>query len=118
MQLTVAGREGNLVRLDCSGSITPLAAPEGADLWQAALGPVGYAATALLDLSHADYLDSTGVSWLIIAHRRFAAAGGRLILHSLPRRIQETVELLRLPAILNITADETAARALAGGVAP
>ena len=74
--------------------------------------------TVLLDLSKADYLDSNGVSWLIIAHKHFVQAGGRLILHSLPRRLQDTVDLLRLPSILDIVANETAARGLLQKVAP
>ncbi len=118
MKLTVAGREDGLIRLDCSGTITAFAAPEGGDMWQVVLGTDGYARTVMLDLSKADYLDSNGVSWLIIAHKHFVGAGGRLILHSLPRRLQDTVDLLRLPSILDIVADEAAARGLLHKVAP
>ena len=118
MKLTVIGRENGVVRLACSGTITTFQAPEDVDMWLAALGPEGYAATVLLDLSKADYLDSNGVSWLIIAHKHFVQAGGRLILHSLPRRLQDTVDLLRLPSILDIVANEKAARDLLSKVAP
>jgi anti-anti-sigma factor len=118
MKLTVTGRENGLIRLDCSGVITAYATPEDLDMWQVALGPDGYTHTVLLDLSKADYLDSNGVSWLIIAHKHFVQAGGRLILHSLPRRLQDTVDLLRLPSILDIVANEKAARGLLSRVAP
>ncbi len=118
MKLTVVSRDNGVVRMDCSGTITAFQAPEGVDMWQAALGPNGYTLTVLLDLSRADYLDSNGVSWLIIAHKHFVQAGGRLILHSLPRRLQDTVDLLRLPSILAIVANETAARDLLSKAAP
>jgi anti-anti-sigma factor len=118
MKLSVTSRENGVIRLDCSGVITAFPAPEGLDMWLVALGPDGYTRTVLLDLSKADYLDSNGVSWLIIAHKHFVQAGGRLILHSLPRRLQDTVDLLRLPSILNIVADEAAARGLLSQVAP
>ena len=112
MKLTVTGRENGVVRLACSGTITTFEAAERVDMWLAALGPEGYAETVLLDLSKADYLDSNGVSWFILAHLHFLMYGGRLILHSLPPRLQQTVELLELPSVLDIVADETAARAL------
>jgi anti-anti-sigma factor len=118
MKLTLVGRENGVIQLDCSGTITAFQAPEGVDMWLAALGLDGYSRTVLLDLSKADYLDSNGVSWLIIAHKYFVQAGGRLILHSLPRRLQDTVDLLRLPSILDIVANETAARNLLAKVAP
>src|SRR5665213_3024600 len=108
MKLTVTGCENGLIQLDCSGTITAFPTPEGLDMWQVALGPGGYARSVLLDLSKADYLDSNGVCWRSIAHKHFVQAGGRLILHSLPRRLQDTVDLLRLPSILDIVANETA----------
>ena len=112
MKLTVMGRETDLVRLACSGTVSAFTLPERNEMWTDALGADGYTRAVLLDLSAADYLDSSGVSWLIIAHRRFRQAGGRLVLHSLPPRLREMVELLRLPSILDVAADEAAARSL------
>jgi anti-anti-sigma factor len=67
----------------------------------------------LLDLAGIDYINSTGLSWLILAHQRLARAGGRLVLHSLSEPVAATLELVNLTSLLCVVPDEAAALARA-----
>src|SRR5688500_4401409 len=53
------------------------------------LGNAVYARRVLFNLAEATYIDSGGVSWLIICHKRFLTNGGKLVLHSVPDLIRK-----------------------------
>jgi anti-anti-sigma factor len=116
MNVKATAREGDVIHLACEGSVTPYALVDE-DPLEALLSPEDWKRTAFLDLSKTDFMDSSGISWLIVAHKRFLRSGGRLVLHSFPERIQHIVELVRLPLILNVAPDEAGALALLGGAA-
>jgi anti-anti-sigma factor len=118
MKLTLRGHEGGLLLAACEGSMTLLPPTGPGDALKQVLGSDVFQQTVLLDLGGVDYIDSSGVSWLLVAHSRFAEQGGRLILHSAPPRVRETFALLRLETVLALADDEAAARARAGGAAP
>lgn len=73
------------------------------------LGETCFQETLLLDLSGVSMLDSSGVGWLLLCHRRSRLAGGALVLHSLSPVVKETFDVLKLQLVLNVTADEAAA---------
>jgi anti-anti-sigma factor len=112
MKLHVIAEEDHLVQLACEGSITTLPLVGQAKPLEDLLGPQGYSRTVLLDFSRAGYIDSSGISWLILAHKHFMQAGGRLILHSMPARLQSVIDVLGLETVLNLAVDENAARGL------
>ena len=57
------------------------------------------------------FIDSSGIGWLMVSHKRFLGAGGRLVLHSVPPMIAQVLRLLNLHTILAIEPDLAAARA-------
>ena len=67
----------------------------------------------LLDLGAADFIDSSGLSWLLMWHKRYASAGAKLVLHSIPPMVGDVLRMMRLDSVFNIAADEKAARAIA-----
>ena len=75
------------------------------------LGADLHRCNVLVDLSQAGFIDSSGVGWLMAHHKRFLAAGGKLILHSMPPTIGQVIQLLRLNTILTIKPDQAAALA-------
>src|SRR5262245_57217367 len=75
------------------------------------LGTPVYARRVLFNLAEASYIDSGGVSWLIICHKRLLTNGGRLVLHGVPDLIRKVLDLLNLKAVLALAPDEAAGRA-------
>jgi len=73
----------------------------------------------LADFSQVDYIDSTGIGFLIgIYSSVLKAPNGQFVLASLNRRVREVLELTRLANIMSIYPDEaTAFRALESGKA-
>lgn len=79
------------------------------------LGPLSFSRTVLLSLERSTYISSSGVSWLLICHKNFNAAKGRLIIHSVPPVVAQVLEMLRMSMILTIARDEADALALSRG---
>jgi anti-sigma B factor antagonist len=75
------------------------------------LGADCYQRRVLIDMEQAGYIDSSGIGWLMGCHKRFIAAGGLLVLHSLPPMVEQVIQLLRLHNILTIKPDQASALA-------
>lgn len=111
--LTLLSDDGGVVHVRADGPIGQARyAAEGNPL-EALLGPGAFAHTVLLDLGPVDYIDSGGISWLIVNHKRCQGAGGMLVLHSLAPRVRQVLACCRLETVLHLSADEAAARARA-----
>jgi anti-anti-sigma factor len=111
----VAAEEDDLIRVDCSGEISQIGLRPGDDPLAGVLPAGGYGRKVLMNLDKTTYIDSSGVSWLIMAHRRFAQAGGKLVIYAVPPLVLQVLQLLRMTTLLNIAPDEAAARALVAG---
>ncbi len=100
-------------RIEVSGHITrngwhgehedPLVRLYGADI---------YSQRVIMNLARVEYIDSLGVEWLLSTHRRFQAAGGQLILHSIGEACKHLLTLMKMDLILCFASDEGAARQL------
>jgi anti-anti-sigma factor len=115
VDLTLLGQDEVHVQLGCSGEVSQTYAKPGEDPLAGAAGPSVYARKVLLDCRLTRFIDSSGIGWLLLAHKRFAASGGRLILHSIPPLIRHPINLLRLDKVLTIVATEADALAVARG---
>jgi len=78
-------------------------------------GDTVYQNKIILDFNRADYMDSSGVSWLLVLHKRCRQAGGSLVLHSIPPIIRQVLDVLRLGLVLTIVDDEKQAREFVSG---
>lgn len=115
MQLTVrSGPDDEVVRLGCEGTVSSAdISADGGDPLEQLLGEDVFSRRVLLDMNKVPFIDSSGVSWLISRHGRFADGGGILVLHSVPPVVQQVFDLLRLHQVLNLARDEAAAYAVA-----
>lgn len=75
----------------------------------------GYRQTVLLDMSGVELVDSAGMSWLVVQHKRFCDAGGKLAVHSVPFTVMETLKVMRLDQVLNVAPSESEALQLIQG---
>ena len=99
-------QSGDVVQISIAGRITqrelsPLHDPLG-DL----LGPMTYNKTVVVDLSRAEYVDSSGIGWLLSCHKRFRGGGGKLVLHSLPPVVSNVVRVLKLDTVFQLAGNQ------------
>ena len=77
-----------------------------------------YGKKLLLNLAQTDFVDSAGVSWLLVCHKRCREAGGQLVIHSLTPMVRQVLGVLRLDQVFQLADDPARARALLDGAKP
>jgi len=110
MDLKVLSDDGDVLRLKMtSGIVQEGFIPDLTTPLEDLLGPSGYARNVLVSLAEVPFVDSRCLGWLMMIHRRFCEAGGRLIFHSSPPSVTEALQILRFERVFRIAEDETAA---------
>jgi anti-anti-sigma factor len=113
MRLVLSSEDNNLVQIVCEGEICQTRFPQGiSDPLEALLGPTCHGKRVVMDLGQANFIDSSGISWLMSCHKKCAAAGGQFVLHSVPPMIEQVLRLLHLHNLFTIKADREAALAV------
>jgi anti-anti-sigma factor len=69
-----------------------------------------YSRRVFFDLSGTEYIDSSGVSWLLVCHRRFREAGGKLVIHSINPMVKQVLAVLKLERVLHLAESAEKAR--------
>jgi anti-anti-sigma factor len=118
MKLSIVSTDNDLTRIQNEGDISQMDFRAGTDLVETLLGPDCYMRKVLLNMERTPYIDSAGVGWLVMAHKNFKDAGGRLVIHTIPPLVNQMLKLLRMPDILHMALDDAAAEALARGGKP
>jgi anti-anti-sigma factor len=112
MKLTLISRTPELTQVSCEGHVTQITLHAGGDPLEAILGPGVCANSILMDLSQAQFIDSSGVGWMLKCHKHCKQAGGRIIYHSAPPLVRQTLELLQMGKVLFLAKDAKTARTL------
>jgi len=113
MRLSVQEDSADLLLVKCAGEVSQN--DFGADDPLAKLiGPAGFRRRVLLNFDQAALIDSSGVSWLIIWHKRCLERGGRLVIFAVPPLVDQVFQLLKMHRVLCIRPDEAAARTVEG----
>lgn len=110
MNLSIHSTDADVMCLQCEGKITQADFKPGIDLLIQTAGQGIYARRVLLDLSRCEYMDSSGLGWLVTCHKRFNAEGGRMVLHSLPPLILQMLKMLRMERVFFVANNIDAAR--------
>lgn len=71
----------------------------------------------IVDMSGSEYIDSSGVGWLVASHKKCNNAGGCLALHSFQPEVKKTFAVLRMEYVLNLCEDQQGAWAVVDGEA-
>lgn len=115
MKLSLVSESNGTARVNCEGEIT-LADFQGAtNPFLESLGPNAFSKAVLVNMEDSIVIDSAGIGWLIMSQQRFQNAGGKLALHSIPPLVDHVLSLLKMPKVLHLAADETAALAMLQG---
>lgn len=115
MEVKLLSDDGRILRLEVVGRVVQSDSTPGLEPIGNLLGDQGYRRQAILSLAETEYVDSSGLSWLLVCHKRFCQAGGRLVIHSVPPSVMETIRMMRLDRVLFLADDEAAAKKLAQG---
>ena len=116
MEATIQSVDGEHCRVSVGGEVIQRQLRKFTDPLEAEQGI--YGKKVLCDLSGTSLLDSAGVSWLLVTHKRCRENHGRLVLHSVPDLIMNVIKVLRLNLVFDIADDEAAAVKLAGQPVP
>src|SRR5262249_53791419 len=103
------------LRVEHVGRLSHDGWPVGFDPLVELLGDGVYSRKLLLNLGRSSYLDSSGVSWLLDANKRFQEAGGDLVLHSATPLTAQFLKMMRMDLVLTLVSDEPAAREKVNG---
>lgn len=118
MNLTLISIEKDgVIRVAAEGELTGSDIPnDGKNPMAKVVGEHWSANKVALSFDKATYLDSAAIGWLLNTVKEFQNAGGRLVLHSVPPRIQQLFDMLKINAVLPVVEDEkTALEQLNGG---
>src|SRR4051812_36185590 len=90
MQLQVVSDDGDVAVVACEGEISQVRfQAEGNPLGQA-LGAGRSGRKVILDLTRAEWMDSSGISWLVVTHKNY-----NLALCRLPEQVQQTLKFCK-----------------------
>jgi anti-anti-sigma factor len=117
MEITPFFDDGGVRRVRIAGRIVQNDLDEKRATLDQLFSPGESASPMLLDLSAADFIDSSGLSCLLVWHKRYDSAKSKLVLHSIPPMIFDVLRMMRLDVVFNIADDETAAREMLQGAA-
>jgi len=100
MQLNFSEREG-VTCVAIAGRITFSTLEPGQDPLTPQVPDI-YSRRVMFDLAGTDYIDSTGVSWLLTCHKRCREGGGKLVLHSINPMVKQVLQVLKLEKVLRL----------------
>jgi anti-anti-sigma factor len=109
MEMRVLSDDGDVLRVEVIGRIEQGDLATQPEPMGELLGPRGYLRNVLVSLAQTQFIDSSGLSWLVVCHKRFCQAGGRLVFHSVQPVISQLFKLMRLDLALYAAKDEAAA---------
>ena len=112
MELSVQSHGDGVIRLSAAGRVT-LRDVSGPDPLRAVAGEQVYGERILINLQAVDFLDSSGVSWLLNCHIRCREAGGALVLHTIHPLALNVLTTLRMHNVLTLAESEDDAIKLA-----
>ena len=118
LDLRIDSQDDKVCHLSLSGRISQTLLGSSGDQLSQLLGEANYDQNILLSLQKTDYIDSSGIGWLLATDKKIRAAGGKLVLHSLPSDVQHIFGIMNLNTILNVVKDKQQAnQVVAGGSA-
>ena len=114
MELSLVADDENVLHVQVKGRIVR-SEVESSDPLRDVPGGEDYTRRLVLNLSDVEYIDSSGVGWLLARHKRYREAGGELVIHSLSPMVLDMIRMLQLDSVLRLADDEITALALVRG---
>ena len=111
MEITLLSEKADAVRVAVSGKMTQNYTLSVGDPLEKACGEDVYQRRVLMDMHGVEAADSSGINWLLQRRAKFREEGGRMVLHSMPLLVANTLKMLRMHLVLELADDEESALA-------
>ena len=111
MKLTITSDDGDVLLMEASGRITQGDVSQFDDPMRDLVGDDGFGRRVVLDLGNVEFVDSSGIGWLVASHKHFRKDGGKLVVHSVRPMVTEILKILKFHQVLVIAKNERAALA-------
>jgi stage II sporulation protein AA (anti-sigma F factor antagonist) len=106
MRLTLEAPDtAGALRVRCSGQISQSRFAGVTDPLAELIGSDGLKRTVRLDLENVDYVDSSGIGWLVGSYRRCSEAGGQLVLCRVPPVVEQVLRFCGLEKLFPVDRD-------------
>ena len=115
MQLSLQSDDSGIVQVQVTGKVTQKHINPFSEPLSDLLGPDVYSRKVLLDMRGVDFLDSSGIGWLLVCHKRFREAGGKLVLHSPSPLARNVLKVLNMQLVFKVADDEDEALQMVEG---
>ena len=115
MNLKIDSQHEGICHMSLCGRISEVANSSMSEELTQLLGEANFNQKILLSLQQTDYIDSSGIGWLLATDKKVRAAGGELVLHSLPLEVQHVFGLMRLNKVLKVAKDKRHADTVVSG---
>lgn len=115
MNLSIESKSADACHMAHTGRLTYHNVNGHGDELAKLLGEANYHSKVLLSLKHTDFIDSSGIGWLLEVDKKIRNAGGKLVLHSIPTEIQNVFGLMNLSKVLKLAKDKQHAFEIAEG---
>ncbi len=115
MNFVLAALEDGVAHVELGGRITQDSISPFSDVFRDHLGSSAYEQQVLVDFSNVEWLDSSGISWLLASLRKFRENGGKLVLHSIPPNVRDVIRVLNLHKTFTIANSAAEAQQVARG---
>lgn len=113
MHLTLENQANGIYQLTLSGKISQNSTNSYSEQLDCLIGVANLNQKILVSLQKTEYIDSSGIGWLLALDKKIRAAGGQLILHSVPNDVQQVFGIMKLGKVLKIARDKQHAHSLA-----
>ena len=110
VQIQMQLGQGDIVVLELHGRLSRDGWMDNRDPIAVACGDDVFSRKVMLSLANSNYLDSTGVDWLLVSDQKFKDAGGKLVFHSASRTTCDFLKMMRMHLVLDLVPDEVTAR--------
>ncbi len=102
MKVSIQSEDNGVVILTVAGRVTQDQLSKTPDPLGDILGSDAFNKRVAIDLSETEFLDSSGVSWLLVSHKKYEENGGRMVLFGVPQIVMNVIKVLRMQLVFNL----------------
>ncbi|MEM7456809.1 MAG: STAS domain-containing protein [Planctomycetota bacterium] len=90
------------LEISVRGNITQATLIDSGQPFHAAGGTDVFKRTVILNLEQVEFIDSSGIGWLLTHQKQFRENEGHLVLHSLSAMVQKVFGLMKLSKVFTV----------------